>query len=483
MITAPTESRSRLSARAKVFCGNSIISPCIASESPWTRAMPSVSDTTVPCVRTSAPVSRFRILLLMSSLISDGFNCMAFPSRRDRGFLPPDAADVGSGSQMVRHRLELALDRAVDHRIADGDPGPADQRAVDADGGLDPLAEAPLERALELGELALGDREGAHDARAGETFVGILQCTKKIADLRDESDPVGADQHPDEVATIGIEPVAADREKQGFLVAHGEFRVVQRRAHPKVVRNRGRDPEHLRPDRQRVLLACQGERRFGVGSGNGDLFGHRREALELFLQRREKLRMRLRIDLALENLARARYREVGDLVAQGLFRARDLLLDLRLRRGEDAIGFRLGIALCLVDGLVPELLALRDDVGGSRLRLGQHLRDLLFGPREALAALFARGETVGDLLLTFSDRAHQDGPDEPGAKPDEEREDGGLHEQGQVDVHVRASRSDRTRGYFRPAGISGFAYANSMAMPSPMMNDASIRPSSRNTFA
>jgi hypothetical protein len=43
--------------------------------------MPSEIDTTVPCVRTVAPVSRFWILLLMSSLISDGFNCMV-SSRR-----------------------------------------------------------------------------------------------------------------------------------------------------------------------------------------------------------------------------------------------------------------------------------------------------------------------------------------------------------------------------------------------------------------
>ena len=59
--------------------GNSSISPCIALRQPWMRLMPSDSETTVPCVRTSAPVSRFWILLLISSLISDGFNCMFFP--------------------------------------------------------------------------------------------------------------------------------------------------------------------------------------------------------------------------------------------------------------------------------------------------------------------------------------------------------------------------------------------------------------------
>ena len=88
-MTAPTESRSRFNARPNVFFGNSSISPAIASDKPWMRQMPSDTDTTVPCVRTSAPVSRFWILLLMSSLISEGFNCMVGSSRRAGASMPP----------------------------------------------------------------------------------------------------------------------------------------------------------------------------------------------------------------------------------------------------------------------------------------------------------------------------------------------------------------------------------------------------------
>jgi hypothetical protein len=77
--TAPTESRSRFNASPNVFRGNSSISPCIASDSPWIRQMPSVTETTVPCVRTSAPVSRFWIFARMSSLISEGFSCIVTP--------------------------------------------------------------------------------------------------------------------------------------------------------------------------------------------------------------------------------------------------------------------------------------------------------------------------------------------------------------------------------------------------------------------
>ena len=78
-ITAPTESRSRFSARPKVFFGNSSISPCMTSARPWMRQMPSVTDTTVPCVRICAPASRFWIRLLMSSQISEGLSCMTAP--------------------------------------------------------------------------------------------------------------------------------------------------------------------------------------------------------------------------------------------------------------------------------------------------------------------------------------------------------------------------------------------------------------------
>ena len=78
--TAPTLSRSRFSARPNVLSGNSSISPCIASASPWMRQMPSVSETTVPCVRFSAPTSRFWIRDLMSSPISAGFSCMTISS-------------------------------------------------------------------------------------------------------------------------------------------------------------------------------------------------------------------------------------------------------------------------------------------------------------------------------------------------------------------------------------------------------------------
>src|SRR5437762_5392221 len=151
-ITAPTESRSRFRARPKVFFGNSSISPCITSERPWTRQMPSVTVTTVPCVRTSADSERFCILLRISSLISDGFSCcIVAPGRflspphlrrggaKRRGgsaayHHPPPAADPPSCKEggaengtdaattprlhRARHIFELGPAPALDHLAA-----------------------------------------------------------------------------------------------------------------------------------------------------------------------------------------------------------------------------------------------------------------------------------------------------------------------------------------------------------------------------
>src|SRR5258707_14558087 len=136
-ITAPTESRSRLSARPKVFFGNSSISPCITSDRPWTRQMPSVTDTTVPWVRICAPASRFWMRFLISSEISDGFNCMGCSLRFQCGL----------------ERAELRARRTVNDLVAHGDLDTADQRLVDADLGLHLAAGAFLQPRHQVGEL------------------------------------------------------------------------------------------------------------------------------------------------------------------------------------------------------------------------------------------------------------------------------------------------------------------------------------------
>src|SRR5215831_18824797 len=153
-MTVPTESRSRFRARPNVgwpalFAGNSSISPCIASDRPWTRQMPSVTETTVPWLRMSVDAPRPSIRLLISSEISAGFNCMTvLPNSEARE--PPGVEGRSwrcpSVGQRDTHLVEPGADGGVQHLVADRDAHAADERAVDRDFGLERAPEALLQR-------------------------------------------------------------------------------------------------------------------------------------------------------------------------------------------------------------------------------------------------------------------------------------------------------------------------------------------------
>ena len=68
--TAPTLSSSRFSAMPKTPWGNSSISPAMARWQPWTRAMPSPSDMTVPTSATSTATVKLPICSRMIFEIS-----------------------------------------------------------------------------------------------------------------------------------------------------------------------------------------------------------------------------------------------------------------------------------------------------------------------------------------------------------------------------------------------------------------------------
>src|SRR5205085_5188470 len=144
-ITAPTESRSRFSARPKVGVpsgvgGNSSISPAMASDRPCTRTMPSVTDSTVPWLRMSALAARPSIRLLISSEISAGLSCMTL------SFVCVQASSRVSGGEGDFHLFQAGLDRGVQHLVAHHHADAADQRRVFLHGEIELTAKAPLER-------------------------------------------------------------------------------------------------------------------------------------------------------------------------------------------------------------------------------------------------------------------------------------------------------------------------------------------------
>ena len=79
-MAAPTLSCSRLSTRpisVSPLCPmNSMSSPAIARDRPWTRAMPSPTVSTVPVSETSAALSMFWICFLMIWEISSARSCI-----------------------------------------------------------------------------------------------------------------------------------------------------------------------------------------------------------------------------------------------------------------------------------------------------------------------------------------------------------------------------------------------------------------------
>ena len=76
--TAPTLSDSRLSASAVTSWGSSSISNDMQFSRPWTRQMPSATDSTVPTsVSSASEVSRPSIRLLRIEVISSGLICIS----------------------------------------------------------------------------------------------------------------------------------------------------------------------------------------------------------------------------------------------------------------------------------------------------------------------------------------------------------------------------------------------------------------------
>src|SRR3954465_10903788 len=420
-ITAPTESRSRFSARPKVFFGNSSISPCITSESPWTRQMPSVTETTVPCVRICTPASRFWIRPLMSSEISDGFNCI----------------ECSLTFQCRLERAELRARRAVDDFVSDHDLHAADQLAVDVDLRAY-LAPGLLFQALdEVGELRIGELEGRVHFGLDHALALVLQCFELRTHLRQQVQAIVLRQHAHKVLRLGVEPAAEDRDEQSRHLRGGQIGVRDRGAHARIRRHFGEGSEHLGPLGQRTRLIGELEGRLGVWTRYGTGLGHLQLALDGF----EEIAVCVGVHLTAQDLLGAGDGEEGDAVAQLLARAGHFLLDLRLRSRFLAIAFFLGRSLGFLDHLRHALLGLGDDLGGTSARALDLLVGLLGRGLERALALLGRGQAVSDGLLASLDGAQHRRPHELDREPDERRERDRLRDQRQVEVHAASCRA------------------------------------------
>src|SRR5437773_6961478 len=294
-ITAPTASRSRFSARPKLLFGNSSTSPCITSERPWTRQMPSVTVTTVPCVRTSADSERFCILLRISSLISDGFSCCIFAPialslsaaknllllcfSKSRSFASLRMTNViprihTSRFQRRGHLFELAAHRTIDHFVAGGDAHAANQLLVHGDARLDPALQAPRDVRDEAVDLRVVQRKSGADFRFDHAFELVLQLDELLVDLRKQREAVVRDEHADEVARVDRKILPAQLHEQAVELLRAEIGIGDARAHLRVRRDPRHDREPLQPRGEGARLLREAEHGLGVGPGDGGGFGH-----------------------------------------------------------------------------------------------------------------------------------------------------------------------------------------------------------------
>ncbi len=170
--------------------------------------------------------------------------------------------------------LQLAADRGIDDRVADGDPRAADQLRIDAYRRFDFLAEALFQRRLERAELRIVDRERADDVCPGHAVGAVLEGVEQAPDVGQYGDAIGFQQHANKAPSFRAERVAAKRKQQRFLGRSVQLGIVERGAHRGIVRDVAGDLEHFGPPRQSVLLAGERKRCFGIGAGDGDLLRH-----------------------------------------------------------------------------------------------------------------------------------------------------------------------------------------------------------------
>src|SRR5688572_13650023 len=261
-ITEPTESRSRLSARPKVFFGNSSISPCITSDRPWMRQMPSVTDTTVPSVRMRAPASRFWMRLLISSEISDGLSCIRL--------LASLLLSLEGGFE----RAELRARRAVDDLVAEHHAHAGDQRLVDLDFGSDFAAGLLLQPLHQVGDLGFRQLERGLHFGLEHAFTLILQRLELRADLRQQSQAAVFGEHAQKILGFGVQPAREDADEHAGHLRIGLAGLGHRGAHACIVGDQRQGAQHFGPFGERAGAVGQPEGRFGVGSRYGAGFGH-----------------------------------------------------------------------------------------------------------------------------------------------------------------------------------------------------------------
>src|SRR5215211_5468838 len=182
--TAPTLSASRFRARPVTSCPKSSISKDMQFSRPWTRAMPSATERTVPTsARSASSTSSPSMRLLRMEVISSDLICTVRPvSLRAR--------------HLAAHLVESVADRRVEHGVADPQHDAADDLGVDVGVELDLLARLVADP---LDDVVV-ELDGGGHVHGQELVLLGPQLVVVPPDAVDRRHPVVVEQHAEEVA-------------------------------------------------------------------------------------------------------------------------------------------------------------------------------------------------------------------------------------------------------------------------------------------
>src|SRR5690606_3611862 len=159
------------------------------------RQIPSVTETTVPCVRTSVDAPRPSIRAFSSSLISDGLSCM---------FQTPESCYLASsGGQRIAHARQLGLHRSVKYLVTHDHAHTADQIGIHGDGRLELEAELFFQPCDQLLELFVADWKSTANFCQRSSFELVFEKLELLCNLGQCQNTVVVDKQRDEI-TSGI---------------------------------------------------------------------------------------------------------------------------------------------------------------------------------------------------------------------------------------------------------------------------------------
>ena len=385
--------------------------------------------------RPSRRVSRFWILLLISSLISDGFSCCIALLRASRRQALVELAVAWPSPRACpapsrRSRSSPTVMRA-----------PPISAGVDRDASARSCAEALLERRLELARAAR--RRAATRSRSSrvDDALGARSCSvsnsSRISRQRARCGrPRSARARSCAPSASSASP-AIDSSSDAFVAA-SSFGIVERRR-----RTAGPSATSRRAAASPTTPAARSAR--CASSNAASAYGRAivvSSAMALVSELAAGSRAS-RSACALASTSRFRIFDAPATASSATWlrscsfaRATSCSISAFAAATMRSASALASTFACSIVSARELLARARRSPARLRLRLGQH-RPRCASRRSArlLAALLAGGEAVGDLLLARLDRAHQRRPDELRREPDEGRERDRLHDQRQVDVH------------------------------------------------